>query len=280
MSGAVIKRNPGIPLDLGWVNDSIVNTSAVQRRAQTFGSRRSVKKTWQAAWLLRAITMIDLTTLAGDDTPGKVRRLCAKARQPLRQDIIAGLDANALNLTAAAVCVYHQRVADAVDALQGSGIPAAAVSTGFPAGLSPFEQRIAEIHQSVRQGAKEIDVVISRERVLRGDWPALYDEVCQMRQACGDAHIKTILATGELGPLWHVAAGKEVLHQPLQVKGTRRSQMSATLLPLDCKVAFWSSWPHLVPLSFVVASASNKGLCGSLVMIIDLCLQSYSYHVS
>lgn len=210
MTGAAIKRNPGIPLDLGWVKDSIVNTSAVQRRAKTLGSRRSVKKTWQAAWLMRAITMIDLTTLAGDDTPGKVRRLCAKARQPLRQDIIAGLDANALNLTAAAVCVYHQRVADAVDALQGSCIPVAAVSTGFPAGLSPFEQRIEEIHQSVRQGAKEIDVVISRERVLRGDWPALYDEVCQMRQACGDAHIKTILATGDLGPLWHVAQASKV----------------------------------------------------------------------
>lgn len=210
MSGAVIKRNPGIPFDLGWVKDSIVNTSAVQRRAKSFGARRSVKKAWQAAWLLRAITMIDLTTLAGDDTPGKVRRLCAKARQPLRQDIIDGLGIGELNLRAAAVCVYHQRVGDAVDALRGSGIPAAAVSTGFPAGLSPFEQRIEEIHQSVRQGAEEIDIVISREHVLRGDWQTLYDEVCQMRQACGDAHIKTILATGDLGPLWHVAQASKV----------------------------------------------------------------------
>ena len=210
MSGAVIKRNPGIPFDLGWVKDSIVNTSAVQRRAKSFGARRSVKKAWQAAWLLRAITMIDLTTLAGDDTPGKVRRLCAKARQPLRQDIIDGLGIGELKLRAAAVCVYHQRVGDAVDALQGSGIPAAAVSTGFPAGLSPFEQRIEEIHQSVRQGAEEIDIVISREHVLRGDWQTLYDEVCQMRRACGDAHIKTILATGDLGPLWHVAQASKV----------------------------------------------------------------------
>ena len=210
MSGAVIKRNPGIPFDLGWVKDSIVNTSAVQRRAKSFGARRSVKKAWQAAWLLRAITMIDLTTLAGDDTPGKVRRMCAKARQPLRQDIIDGLGIGELKLRAAAVCVYHQRVGDAVDALQGSGIPAAAVSTGFPAGLSPFEQRIEEIHQSVRQGAEEIDIVISREHVLRGDWQTLYDEVCQMRRACGDAHIKTILATGDLGPLWHVAQASKV----------------------------------------------------------------------
>ena len=210
MSGAVIKRNPGIPFDLGWVKDSIVNTSAVQRRAKSFGARRSVKKAWQAAWLLRAITMIDLTTLAGDDTPGKVRRLCAKARQPLRQDIIDGLGIGELKLRAAAVCVYHQRVGDAVDALRGSGIPAAAVSTGFPAGLSPFEQRIEEIHQSVRQGAEEIDIVISREHVLRGDWQTLYDEVCQMRRACGDAHIKTILATGDLGPLWHVAQASKV----------------------------------------------------------------------
>ena len=210
MTNTAIKRNPGIPLDLGWVKDTIVNPSATQSRAKTLGTRRSVKKEWQAAWLLRAITMIDLTTLAGDDTPGKVRRMCAKARQPLRQDMMDALGVRDMKLTTAAVCVYHQRVADALAALQGSGIPVAAVSTGFPAGLSPFEQRIEEIQQSVGAGAREIDVVISREYVLRGDWNALYDEVCQMRQAGGDAHIKTILATGELGPLWHVAQASKV----------------------------------------------------------------------
>lgn len=210
MSKSEIKRNPGIPLEMGWVRDTKVNLSATQDRARTLTTRRSIKNDWQAAWLLRAITMIDLTTLAGDDTPGNVTRLCAKARQPLRQDIIAALDVGSLQPKVAAVCVYHQRVRDARKALNGSGIPVAAVSTGFPAGLSPFEQRIAEIHQSVEAGAEEIDIVISRERVLCGDWQALYDEVRQMRRACGEAHMKTILATGELGPLWQVAKASKV----------------------------------------------------------------------
>jgi len=210
MANATLKRNPGIPLDMGWVRATTVNLSATQRRAQTLITRRSVKKDWQAAWLLRAITMIDLTTLAGDDTPGKVTRLCAKARQPLRQDLIEALDVESLGLQVGAVCVYHQRVKEAKAALRGSGIPVAAVSTGFPAGLSPFPQRIEEIHQSVEAGADEIDIVISREHVLRGEWQALYDEVCEMRQACGDAHMKAILATGELGPLWHVARASKV----------------------------------------------------------------------
>ncbi len=210
MTKANSPRNPGIPLDLGWVRDTRVNLSATQSRAKTLTTRRSIKNDWQAAWLLRAITMIDLTTLAGDDTPGKVKRLCAKARQPLRQDIVEGLELDGLPIKAAAVCVYHQRVRDALRALRGSGIPVAAVSTGFPAGLSPFEQRIAEIHQSVEAGAAEIDIVISREHVLLGDWQALYDEVREMRQACGAAHMKTILATGELGPLWQVAKASKV----------------------------------------------------------------------
>lgn len=210
MSEPEIEGNPGIPLDMAWVRDTTVNLSATQNRARTLIARRSVKNEWQAAWLLRAITMIDLTTLAGDDTPGKVARLCAKARQPLRHDIIAALDIASLQPKVAAVCVYHQRVRDARKALKGSGIPVAAVSTGFPAGLSPFEQRIAEIHQSVEAGAEEIDIVISRERVLCGDWAALYDEVRQMRRACGAAHMKTILATGELGSLWQVAQASKV----------------------------------------------------------------------
>lgn len=210
MAKMKIERNPGIPIDLGWVNDTTVNLSATQRRAQTMGTRRSIKKEWQAAWLLRAITMIDLTTLAGDDTPGNVYRLCAKAKQPLRQDIMDALGVGDMTLHVGAVCVYHQRVGDAVTALKGTDIPVAAVSTGFPAGLSPFKQRIEEIRQSVKAGAKEIDIVISREHVLRADWQSLYNEVCEMRQACGDAHMKTILATGELGPLWHVAQASKV----------------------------------------------------------------------
>ncbi|MCY3867200.1 MAG: deoxyribose-phosphate aldolase [Chloroflexi bacterium] len=210
MAKATLKRNPGIPLDMGWVRATTVNRSATQRRAATLVTRRSVKKERQAAWLLRAITMIDLTTLAGDDTPGKATRLCAKARMPLRQDLIDALDVESLNITVGAVCVYHQRVKDAIAALRGSGIPVAVVSAGFPAGLNPFSQRIEEIHQSVEAGADEIDIVISREHVLRGNWAALYDEVCEMRRACGDAHMKAILATGELGPLWHVAQASKV----------------------------------------------------------------------
>ena len=210
MAKSSMRRNPGIPLDMSWVRDTTVNLSATQNRAKTLATRRSIKKEWQAAWLLRAITMIDLTTLAGDDTPGKVARLCAKAKSPVRHSIVEALDATELALKVGAVCVYHQRVRDALRALRGSGIPVAAVSTGFPAGLSPFEQRIAEIHQSVEAGAQEIDIVISREHVLLGNWQALYDEVCQMRRACGDAHMKTILATGELGPLWQVAKASKV----------------------------------------------------------------------
>lgn len=204
------ERNPGIPLDMGWVRASRVNRSATQRRVQSLPARRSVKKEWQVAWLLRAISMIDLTTLAGDDTPGNVTRLCAKARQPLRQDVVEALDIAELALQVAAVCVYHQRVKDALAVLRGSGIPVAAVSTGFPAGLSPYAQRLEEIHQSVEAGAEEIDIVISREHVLRGDWQALYREVREMRQACGAAHMKAILATGELGTLWHVAQASKV----------------------------------------------------------------------
>lgn len=199
------ERNPGIPLDLGWVREARANRSAIERRAATIPTRRTVKKEWQAAWLLKAIACMDLTTLAGDDTAGNVRRLCAKARQPARQDIIEALGVEQLGLTVGAICVYHEMVTTAVDALRGSGIPVAAVSTGFPAGLSPFETRLAEIHASVAAGAQEIDIVISRRHVLTGDWQALYDEVRAFRAACGDAHIKTILATGELGTLRNVA---------------------------------------------------------------------------
>ena len=194
-----------MPLELAWVEDVRVNRSAVERRTATLRTRRTVKKEWQAAWLLRAITLMDLTTLSGDDTPGRVRRLCAKARRPVRTDLLQAMHAEQLPIRVAAVCVYHTFVETALEALEGSGIPVAAVSTGFPAGLSAFEQRIAEIRSSVAAGAEEIDVVITRSHVLTENWSALYDEVRTMREACGDAHIKTILATGELGTLRNVA---------------------------------------------------------------------------
>jgi deoxyribose-phosphate aldolase len=200
-----LPRNPGMSLDLDWVEAVRVNRSASERRAATLGTRRSVKKAHQAAWLLRAITLIDLTTLAGDDTPGRVRRLCAKARRPVRDDLLEALGMSDVGLTVGAVCVYHAMVPTAVEALAGSGIPVAAVSTGFPAGLSPFPTRLAEIRASVEAGAEEIDVVISRHLALAGDWRALYDEVAAFREACGEAHLKVILATGELGTLRTVA---------------------------------------------------------------------------
>jgi deoxyribose-phosphate aldolase len=179
------------------------NTSAIERRAKTLPGRRSVKKDYQAAWLLQAIQCIDLTTLSGDDTSERVRRLCAKARTPLRADIAEALGVSGIQT--GAICVYHDMIETAVDALAGSGIPVAAVSTGFPAGLSPFHLRIAEIEESVKAGAAEIDIVISRRHVLSGDWQALYDEMRAFRAACGDAHVKAILATGELGTLRNVA---------------------------------------------------------------------------
>jgi len=203
-------RNPGFPLELDWVRDVRVNRSAVERRASTIGTRRTVKKEWQAAWLLRAVTLMDLTTLAGDDTPGYVKRLCAKAMRPVRQDILEALGAEHLGITTGAVCVYHQLVPVAVETLRGTGIPVAAVSTGFPAGLSPMAQRIAEVKASVEAGAQEIDVVITRAHVLNSEWEALYDEVRAFRDACGDAHIKVILGTGELSTLRNVARASMV----------------------------------------------------------------------
>ena len=196
-------RNRGMALDFDWVASVQANTSAIERRAATIGGRRTVKKEFQAAWLAKAVTLIDLTTLAGDDTAGRVRRLCAKARQPVAQGMLDQLGLS--GLTTGAVCVYHEMVETAVRALEGTAIPVAAVSTGFPAGLSPYRLRIAEIGDSVRAGAREIDIVISRRHVLTGDWQALYDEMAEMRAECGSAHVKAILATGELGTLRNVA---------------------------------------------------------------------------
>ncbi len=196
-------RNPGMALDLDWVASVQANTSAIERRAATLPGRRSVKKEYQAAWLCKAVTLIDLTTLAGDDTAGRVNRLCAKARQPVREDLLAALGMQ--GITTGAVCVYHDMVAPAVAALHGTHIPVAAVSAGFPAGLSPFHLRLAEIGESVAAGASEIDIVISRRHVLTGNWQALYDEMKAFRAACGPAHVKAILATGELGTLRNVA---------------------------------------------------------------------------
>lgn len=214
-------RNTGIPLELEWLDEVRINKSAVERRAATLPGRRTVKKQWQAAWLLRAISCMDLTSLSGDDTPGTIKRLCTKAKHPVREDLLKalGMDARrhrgsddaselpsfpASMLHVGAVCVYYPFVQTAVKALEGTGIPVAAVAAGFPHGLSPLKARLAEIESALEDGAEEIDVVITRAHVLNGEWKALYDEVATMREACGDAHLKTILATGELATLRNV----------------------------------------------------------------------------
>jgi deoxyribose-phosphate aldolase len=197
-------HNPGIAFDPDPVAGVRINLSAVERRAATLPKRRTVKKEWQAAWLVKAIQCIDLTTLNSDDTEGRVRRLCAKAMHPLRPDIQEGLGLGDRRITTGAVCVYHRFVATAVDALKGSAIPVAAVSTAFPAGLAPMDTRLREIEESVAAGAEEIDVVITREYVLTGQWQSLYDEVKAFKAACGKAHMKTILGTGDLKTLRNV----------------------------------------------------------------------------
>jgi len=210
LASAAHPRNPGLPLDLEWVMAARANRSAIERRAATFGTRRSVKKAHQAAWLIKAVTCMDLTTLSGDDTAQRVRRLCAKARNPVRADILAALGLQDRRITTGAICVYHDMIEVARRALEGTDIPVAAVSTGFPAGLSPFRLRVQEIRESVAAGAQEIDIVISRRHVLSGNWQALYDELREFTEACGDAHIKAILATGELGNLRNVARASRV----------------------------------------------------------------------
>src|SRR3989454_2496163 len=203
-AGRDLQPNRGIPLNLDRVEDVRVNTSAVERRTQTHVARRTVKKEWQAAWLLRAITCMDLTTLSGDDTDERVRRLCAKARQPIQHELVKRLQIEELEIKVAAVCVYHRFVETALRALEGSGVRVAAVSAGFPAGLSPFTERVAEIHRSIEAGAQEIDVVITRAHVFGGRWQALYDEIAAFKQVCGPAHLKVILGAGDLLTLRNV----------------------------------------------------------------------------
>lgn len=206
-------RNTGTALKTEWFDDVNVNRSALERRAATIPARRSVKKEYQAAWLVRAIQCIDLTTLAGDDTAARVRRLCAKAKNPVRADILEGLGLADAGITTGAVCVYPTMVPHAVKALEGTNIPVASVATGFPSGLIPLPLRLAEIRYAVEEGAKEIDIVITREYALTQNWQALYDEMAAMREACGEAHMKAILATGDLQTLTNVYKASMVAMQ-------------------------------------------------------------------
>jgi deoxyribose-phosphate aldolase len=209
VQAATHERNPGIPLDKSWIDSLRMNLSAIEQRTAALSTRRSIKKDWQAAWLLKAVTCMDLTTLSGDDTPGRVRRLCAKGKHPVRADLLEALGIKP-DLHVGAICVYHQMVKTAVKELKGTDIPVAAVSTGFPHGLSPLPVKLSEIRASVKDGAKEIDIVITRQHVLNQNWKALYDEVQAYREACGEAHLKTILATGELATMRNVAKASMV----------------------------------------------------------------------
>ena len=205
-----LERNPGVDFQIDRFCDININRSSVEQRCAEYGKRRSIKKDKQAAWLLKVLTLIDLTTLSGDDTNARVRRLCRKALNPINSDLKAKLSIDSLHITTAAVCVYHEMLEEASKNLKSSNVHLAAVSTGFPAGLSPLPLRIEEIKYSVAAGADEIDIVISRRHVLEGNWKALYDEVKLFREACGDAHLKTILATGELGNLTNIAKASQV----------------------------------------------------------------------
>jgi len=210
LAGRELQPNRGIPLNLDWIENIRVNTSAVERRVQTLVTRRTVKKEWQIAWLLRAISCMDLTTLSGDDTDERVRRLCAKGRQPIHLELVKLLGIESLNIKVAAICVYHTFVETALSALDGSGIKVAAVSTGFPAGLSPLDERVAEIRRSVEAGAHEIDVVITRAHVFGARWQVLFDEIATFKAACGNAHMKVILGTGDLLTLRNIARASMV----------------------------------------------------------------------
>jgi len=193
--------NKGIPLDMSWVNSVHCIKPSIEKRAAELKTRRCVKKQWQAAWLLRVTSCIDLTTLAGDDALANIERLAFKASRPIRPDILEKMEFP--NITTGAVCVYPNRVAEMKDALKRAGVPdlpLASVATGFPAGQTPLKLRLAEIEMAIEDGATEIDIVISRTAVMNGDWQTVYDEVKAMKKVCGpDVHMKTILAVGECG---------------------------------------------------------------------------------
>ncbi len=269
-----LSRNPGTPLSLKAATRVRVNRSAAEHRAKTLLGRRSLKRRWQAAWLLLGVKTLDLTTLAGDDTPARVRRLCAKARKPIRSDLLHGMGVDPETVRAGAVCVYHRMVPAAVKALEGSGIPVAAVSTGFPAGLSPLPTRLEEIRRSAEAGADEIDVVITRGLALQGRWEELYDEVRAFRTAAGAARIKVILGVGELGTLSRVAQASAVAMMAgadFVKTSTGKERINATL-PAGLAMArairaFRRRTGHLVGLKPAGGLSSSRDLLSWLILV-------------
>ncbi|MET0602591.1 MAG: deoxyribose-phosphate aldolase [Baekduia sp.] len=172
-----------------------VDRVGIQERVDAL-AKRSIKGEAKREGLLLAISMLDLTTLEGADTPGKVRQLAAKAVTPS--------PAYPEVPSCAAVCVYPTMVRAACDAVAGSGVHVASVATGFPAGQTPLATRLEEVRLAVADGADEIDMVISRDAYLSGDDARVADEIEQIKDACGDAHLKVILETVELGSYDHI----------------------------------------------------------------------------
>jgi deoxyribose-phosphate aldolase len=178
-----------------------VDQVAVEERAAALG-KRSIKKAAKVAGLKLAVRMIDLTTLEGKDTPGKVRQMCAKALTPLAEDSSIG--------PCAAVCVYPNLVPVAKAALAGSTVKVASVATAFPSGQSPLDVKLADVRRAVELGADEIDMVIDRGAMLAGDYAKVFDEIAATKEACGAAHLKVILETGELGSYDVVRKASEI----------------------------------------------------------------------
>jgi deoxyribose-phosphate aldolase len=167
-----------------------VDAVALEERAASF-AKRSIKKATKVAGLKLAVAMMDLTTLEGKDTQGKVRQLCQKALRPLDSDPSIG--------PCAAICVYPNHVPTAKEALAGSSVKVASVATAFPSGQSPLDIKLDDVRRAVDFGADEIDMVIDRGAMLVGDYAKVFDEIAQTKEACGAAHLKVILETGELG---------------------------------------------------------------------------------
>ncbi len=182
-----------------------VDQIAVHERASRF-SKRSIKKRSKVEGLRTVLSMIDLTTLEGADTPGKVRQLCYKAKHPHEE---GELDPPPV----AAVCVYPTLVGEAKKALQGSSISVASVATAFPSGQAPLDLKLQEVRYAVDEGADDIDMVISRRAFLAGQYQEVFDEIAAVKEACGNAHLKVILETGELGTLDRVRTASEIALQ-------------------------------------------------------------------
>jgi len=177
-----------------------IDQVGVEERVARFRTR-SIKKESKVAGLKMALSMVDLTTLEGMDSPGKVRQLCSKALRPIEREGIPSV---------AAVCVYSPMVSVAKDALRGSSIHVASVATAFPSGMASKANKIDDVKYALDQGADEIDMVISRGRFLAGDYSYVFDEIAEIKETCGDVHLKVILETGELQTLDNVRRASEI----------------------------------------------------------------------